>query len=191
MRIPNQSFVGARAQDAMGPGTRWRSRSRRVKRLLMPVLGAVLALAACSGTRSTPSTRYEGILLNGRELGAGELTREAGGDPTVQSYVAQHGNPDFVLAANSTNLELVYVQRSVLAYFHRTSPGVASTVSEVTPLPSALYQLLPPDIRAGTSAPMAVGVPACWTAPVTDGSCRTCCLGTSACTVQCTSAAAR
>jgi hypothetical protein len=163
-------------------------RSSPAKRIVLPVLGAAVMMAACAGTRSTPSTRYEGILLNGRELGAGELAREAGGDPTVRSYIAQHGNPDFVLPANPTNLELVYVQRSVLAYFHRTAPGVPSTVSEVTPLPSALYQLLPPDIRAGTSAPMAVGVPACWTAPVTDGSCRTCCLGTGACTVQCTPA---
>jgi hypothetical protein len=156
-----------------------------MRRGTLPALGALCLLAACAGTRSTSATRYEGILLNARDLGASELAREAASDPTVKAYVAQHGAPDFVLLASPTDLELVYAQRSVLAYFRRPEPGAASTVSEVTPLPSSLNQMLPADIRAGTSAPMTTSGASCWTAPVADGSCRTCCLGPGACTVQC------
>ena len=141
--------------------------------------------AACAGTRSTPATRYEGVLLNGRDLGAGQVAREAASDPTVKAYVAQHGNPDFVLVASPTDLELVSVTRSVLAYFHRPTAGAPSVVSEVTPLPSGLFQMLPADLRAGTSLPMNPVGPNCWTVPIADESCRTCCLGAAACTVQC------
>src|SRR4029453_18024198 len=112
-------------------------------------LAWLVCIAACAGSRSTPATRYEGILLDARNLGAGQVTREATSDPTVKAYVAQHGNPDFVLVASPTDLELVYVPRSVLAYFHRPAAGAPSVVSEVTPLPSGLYQMLPADIRAG------------------------------------------
>ncbi len=153
------------------------------------VLAACLLAACAAGVRSTPATRYQGILLNRRDLGATELAREAAHDPTVKAYLAQHGPPDFVLLASPTDLQLVYVQRSVLAYFRRPAPDAPSTVSEVTPLPSALNQMLPADLRAGTSAPMTTSGVSCWTAPVVDGSCRTCCLGPGACTVQCTLAA--
>jgi hypothetical protein len=146
----------------------------------------IVCIAACAGSRSTPATRYQGILLDARNLGAGQVTREAASDPTVKAYVAQHGNPDFILVGSTTDLELVYVSRSVLAYFHRPTPGAPSVVAEVTPLPSGLFQMLPADIRAGTGAPMNPGGPNCWTVPVADQSCRTCCLGTGACNVQCT-----
>jgi len=162
-----------------------------VRRLPLAILCTVCIVAACAGTRSTPATRYEGILLDGRKLGAGQVTREAAADPTVKAYVAQHGNPDYVLVASPRDLELVYVTRSVLAYFHRPTAGAPSVVAEVTPLPSGLYQMLPADIRAGTSAPINPVGPNCWTVPVADESCRTCCLGAGACTVQCTPATTR
>ena len=133
----------------------------------------------------------EGILLDARKLGAGQVTREAAGDPTVKAYVAQHGNPDFVLVASPRDLELVYVTRSVLAYFRRPTAGAPSVVSEVPPLPSGLYLMLPADLRAGTSAPINPVGPNCWTVPIADESCRTCCLGAGACTVQCTPATTR
>jgi hypothetical protein len=146
------------------------------------------SLAACSGMRSTPGTRYEGILLNGRELGAGEVTREAAGDPTVKAYVAQHPKPDFVLVATKRDLELVYTGRAVLAYFHRPEPGAPSVLGEVSPLPSGLYQMLPSDLRAGTGTPISPAGPNCWTVPVGELSCRTCCLTTQACTADCKAA---
>jgi hypothetical protein len=152
-------------------------------------IGLGLCAAACTGARSTPASRYQGILLNARDLGAGEVTREAGNDPTIKAYVAQHGSPDFVLVGGPRDVELVYAQRAVLAYFHRGDPGAPSTVSEVTPLPSALLQMLPQDLRAGTGEPLTRAGPSCWTAPVAGGSCRTCCLTTAACTVDCTRAA--
>lgn len=161
-----------------------------VRRAALHLLWLAGVVVACAGTRSTPATRYQGILLNGRELGAGELAREAQGDPAVKAYVAQHGQPDFVLLASPQDFQLVYVRRSVLAYFRRPAAGAPSTVSEVTPLPAALFQMLPADIRAGTSIGMQTGGPSCWTVPVAGESCRTCCLGPGACTVQCRAASA-
>ena len=134
----------------------------------------VASLAAGSGMRSTPGTRYEGILLNGRDLGAGEVAREAAHDPTIKAYVAQHPTPDFVLVASPRDVELVYTSRAVLAYFHRPEPRAPSVVSEVTPIPTGLYQMLPRDLRAGTGAPISRARPTCWTVPVGELSCRTC-----------------
>jgi len=151
------------------------------------VLGVLVWAAGCAGARSTPGTRYLGILLNARDLGAGEVMRQAAHDPTINAYVAQHGNPDFVLQASLLDTQLIYVWRSVLAYFHRDKPGAPSAVSEVTPLPSGLFQMLPSDIRAGTGAPLNPVGPNCWTVPIATGSCRTCCASRVACTVTCTS----
>jgi hypothetical protein len=153
-----------------------------------PWIVFVVAVAACGGMRSTPATRYEGILLDGRELGAGEVTREAAGDPTIKAYVAQHPKPDFVLVATKRDVELVYTGRAVLAYFHRPGPGAPSVLGEVSPLPSGLYQMLPSDLRAGTGAPISPAGPNCWTVPVGELSCRTCCLTTQACTADCKAA---
>jgi hypothetical protein len=151
--------------------------------LLMCLL---VGTAGCTGVRSTPATRYLGILLNARDLGASEVMRAAAHDPTIKAYVAQHGNPDFVLQASLLDTQLIYVWRSVLAYFHRDKPGAPSAVSEVTPLPSGLFLMLPSDVRAGTGVPLTPGAN-CWTAPIASGSCRTCCLSRTACTVNCTS----
>jgi hypothetical protein len=150
----------------------------------------VAALAACTPMRSTPGTRYEGILLNGRKLGVGEVAREAAHDPTIKAYVAEHPTPDFVLVASKRDVELVYTGRAVLAYFHRPQPGAPSVVSEVTPLPSGLLQMLPSDLRAGTASPISPIGPNCWTVPVGELSCRTCCVTTQACTVDCQAAPA-
>ena len=157
-----------------------------VPRGVVCVLGVVVFAAGCAGARSTPGTRYLGILLNARDLGAGEVMRQAAHDPTINAYVAQHGNPDFVLQASLLDTQLIYVWRSVLAYFHRDKPGAPSAVSEVTPLPSGLFQMLPSDIRAGTGAPLNPAGPNCWTVPIATGSCRTCCASRVACTVSCT-----
>jgi hypothetical protein len=151
------------------------------------VLAAVVSAVGCAGARSTPGTRYLGILLNARDLGAGEVMREAAHDPTIKTYVAQHGNPDFVLQASRLDTQLVYVRRSVLAYFHRAAPGAPSAVTEVTPLPSGLFQMLPSDPRAGTGTPLNPVGPNCWTVAIATGSCRTCCASRVACTVTCTS----
>jgi len=150
-----------------------------------PWLVFVVTVAACSGMRATPATRYEGIILNGRELGVGEVKREAAADPTIKAYVAQHPKPDFVLVASTRDVQLVYTGRAVLAYFHRPQPGAPSVLGEVSPLPSGLYNMLPSDLRAGTASPISPVGPNCWTVPVGALSCRTCCLSTQACTVEC------
>jgi hypothetical protein len=176
----------------IGDRQRWSraARARRGPQTMVRWVALGLAssacVAACTGMRSTPASRYEGILLNARELGAGQIAREAASDPTVKAYVAQHPQPDFVLVASPTDLQLVYVRRSVLAYFHRPAPDAPSVVREVTPLPSGLFQMLPPDLRAGTSVPLNAGGLNCWTVAVADQRCRTCCLGPGACSVQCT-----
>jgi len=158
----------------------------RVLRGAAWVAGLLLSTASCVGTRSTPSTRYLGILLNARDLGAGEVMRQAAADPTIKAYVAQHGNPDFVLQASRLDTQLIYVRRSVLAYFRREKPDAPSAVTEVTPLPSGLFLMLPSDLRAGTSAPLNPVGPNCWTVATATASCRTCCMSRVACTVSCT-----
>ena len=157
-----------------------------VQRGIACVLGVLMCAAGCAGLRSTPGTRYLGILLNARDLGAGEVMRVATHDPTIKAYVAQHGNPDFVLQASRLDTQLIYTWRSVLAYFHRDEPGAPSAVSELTPLPSGLLQMLPSDPRAGTGSPINPVGPNCWTVPIATGSCRTCCVSRVACTVSCT-----
>ncbi len=152
-------------------------------------LCAAALLAACTPLRSTSDTRYQGILLDGRNLGAGELRREAAADPTIAQYVAQHGAPDFILTASPRDVQLIYTWRRVLAYFRRPAAGEPSAVAEVSPLPSGLLQMLPADIRAGTGEPLRAAGPSCWTVEVADASCRTCCMGPGACSVDCTRAA--
>jgi hypothetical protein len=155
-----------------------------------PALATLALLAATlSGCgvplRSTEATRYQGMLLNARNLGADELARQTAADPTIARYVAQHGTPDFLLNGGPTDVQLVYAGRSVLAYFRRPEAGAPSTVYEVTPLPSGLLQMLPSDLRAGTAPPLNPAGPNCWTVPAGTRSCRTCCQGTAACVVQC------
>jgi hypothetical protein len=158
---------------------------------MRPAALATLALLAVAlpgcGTplRSTPAARYQGMLLNARNLGADELVRQSAADPTIADYVTKHGPPDFILNGGPTDVQLVYAGRSVLAYFRRPDAGAPSAVYEVTPLPSGLLQILPADLRAGTAAPLNPGGPNCWTVPAGTRSCRTCCQGTAACVVQC------
>jgi len=135
--------------------------------------------------RSTPATRYQGILLNARNLGADELARQSAADPTIARYVAEHGPPDFILTGGPTDVQLVYARPSVVAFFLRPAAGQPSTVSETTPLPSALLQMLPSDLRAGTAPPLQPFGPSCWTVPAGGQSCRTCCKGQTACVVEC------
>ena len=157
-----------------------------MRRFALVALGLfAVTVFGCPGVRSTPATRYQGILLNARNLGADEVARQSAADPTIARYVAQHGPPDFVLNGGPTDVQLVYARRSVLAYFRRPDAGAASIMFEVTPLPSSLLHMLPADMRAGTAPPLNPAGPSCWTVPAGEQSCRTCCQGTAACVVQC------
>jgi hypothetical protein len=51
--------------------------------------GGVLLVAACAPVRTTPETRYLGILLDARDLGEGEVRREAERDPAIARYHAR------------------------------------------------------------------------------------------------------
>jgi hypothetical protein len=157
-----------------------------MRQLALAALGLLaVTVVGCPGARSTPATRYQGMFLNARNLGADELARQSAADPTIARYVAQHGPPDFVLNGGPTDVQLVYADRSVLAYFRRPEAGAPSTVFETTPLPTGLVQMLPSDLRAGTPPPLRPVGPSCWTVPAGERSCRTCCQGTAACVVQC------
>src|SRR5262245_19990566 len=75
----------------------------RVAQFFSALLG-LLALAgvfACTGARGTPATRYLGLILNARGLGADELARAGAEDPTLRTYLAQHGGPDFLLVPSA------------------------------------------------------------------------------------------
>jgi hypothetical protein len=149
--------------------------------VLFAVFAAVLA---CTPLRSTRATRYEGILLNASDLGAEALEGEMARDPAIARYVAKAGEPDFVLVASPTDVELVYVQPSRLVHFHRDDPGGKSAPTEVTPIPSPLLHLLPRDLRAGTPRPLPQDT-ACWLVQTPSGPCRTCCANRQSCVVYC------
>jgi hypothetical protein len=149
------------------------------------ILGLAVAVAACSPLRSTPATRYQGMLLNARDLGADALRLEMERDPTVRQYVAGAGRPDFIVIGGLYDVELVYVPPSRLVHFHR-APDAATTVHEVTPIPTGLLQILPRDLRAGTPWPLNPGqYTTCWTVDVRAGSCRTCCATLTSCVTEC------
>ncbi len=169
--------------------TRWTFAGLLVRRRRAELAALALLAIALPGcgvpVRSTAATRYQGILLNARNLGAEEVARQTAADPTVARYLAEHPDPDFILTGAPTDMQLVYARRSVVAFFLRPAPDQPSTVSETSPLPSALLQMLPPDLRAGTAAPLQPLGPSCWTVPADGRSCRTCCRGQTACVVQC------
>ncbi len=150
----------------------------------------VAAVTACAPMRRDTASRYQGIMLNGRDLGAGEIDRLGASDPTLASYVASHSQPDFVYVATPTDVELVYRARSTLAHFHRPAPDAPSVVTEVTPLPNGVLNVLPADPRAGTPAQGAETdqplLASCWRTPAGGGECRTCCKGPIACSTSCT-----
>jgi hypothetical protein len=150
--------------------------------------GAILAslAACCAGLRHNAATRYQGILLDARDLGAAELARVCTDDPAVRAYVAAHGQPDFILVPDAGDVELIYYLPSVLAHFHRPAPGTPSALGVLSPLPESVLGLLPRDLRAGTPTPSPDNpVTACWTVAIGATSCRTCCAGTLACQTDC------
>ena len=148
-------------------------------------MGLAVAVAACTPVRSTPATRYMGMLLNARDLGAEALGVEMERDPSIRQYVAANGQPDFIVIGGINDVELVYVPPSRLVHFHRLPDVPASTVHEVTPIPTALLHILPRDLRAGTPSPTNLGTAACWTVAVEAGTCRTCCATLQSCVTEC------
>lgn len=146
-------------------------------------LALAMTLAACSPLRSTPATRYQGMLLNARGQGAEALRIEMQRDPSLREYVAQAGEPDFIVIGSWADVELVYVPASRLAHFHREAPDAPSGVEEVTPIPTGLLQILPQDLRAGTPRP--IKVRACWTVAKPVWACRTCCATRTSCVTEC------
>jgi hypothetical protein len=143
-------------------------------------------LAACQGLRHDTATRYQGMLLDARDLGAVELARLTAADPAVRAYVAAHGRPDFLLVPDASDVELIYYLPSVLAHFHRPAPDAPSALGVLSPLPDGVLNLLPRDIRAGTPTPSPENpITNCWTVAIGTTTCRTCCSGTLACQADC------
>lgn len=152
------------------------------------VLAVVLAAGcAATGARTTPQTRYEGMVLDTRKLGAEPLANAEKADPAVAAYVAKNGKPDFLILQPPKDVQLIYYTRSVAVQFHRPSPGAPSVVGQLTPLPNAVLANMPPDIRAGTPGFEAdqYGGADCWTVPVGTDACKTCCAGPENCVGTC------
>jgi hypothetical protein len=137
-----------------------------------------VVLVACGGVRHDTLSRYQGMILATRALGAERLRQEVIRNPAVLAWVAREGDPDFVYVAGPDELQLVYVQASRLAHFQ--GDGAEPTV--LSPLPSGLLALLPADVGAGT--PRAVGGTSCWTVSPPTGARRTCCRTARACTTE-------
>ena len=155
-----------------------------------------LGAAACATGRSSTvpaapaaDTRYLYQLLDVRKLGAQELARIEKVNPTVASYVATAGKPDFLIEPGPSDLQLVYYTRSLLVHFHQGANG-AWTSSQLTPLPTSLLGVLPGDIRAGTPTETGNEMTGCWATTIPTGSCQTCCtppdiVAAQNCTIQC------
>ena len=67
-------------------------------------LALAMTLAACTPLRSTPETRYRGMLLNARDLGADALRIEMRRDASLWEYVTQVGVPDFVVIGSASDV---------------------------------------------------------------------------------------
>ncbi len=107
-------------------------------------------------------------------------------DRAIRDYVARNGNPDFIYVPTATVVELVYVGSSRLILFYRDRPGTDSMTGELSPLPLEVANVLPVDIRAGTSGPIGGSTPAsCWTVSVAAHRCHTCCKGPLFCSTGC------
>jgi len=151
-----------------------------ITRALLACMLAAVVVGCATGRSSTVRAgsaidpRYLYQLVDARKLGAEELAHIEKLNPAVASYVAQAGRPDFVIEPGPNDVQLVYYSRSVLVHFHQGANGVW-TSSQVSPLPTSLLNVLPPDIRAGT--PTATGNESygCWATTITGGSCQTCC----------------
>ncbi len=152
------------------------------------VLAVVLATGcAATGARNTPQTRYEGMILDTRKLGAEPLANAQKADPAVAAYVAKNGKPDFLVLLPPNNVQLIYYTRSVVAQFHRPSAGAPSVLGELTPLPDAVLGNVPMDIQAGSPGREVgpFGGADCWTVPVGSDACKTCCAGPENCVGSC------
>lgn len=155
-------------------------------RRLAGLLCCIVVAAACGAPmRGDRATRYQGMLLDARELGAGEVERAAAADPAVRDWIGREGQPDFVLVASPQDFQLVYYQASKIVLFHRPAPEAPSEVGVAEPLPSGIRPLLPADVRAGTGEPPAGPAVGCWTVDVPSERCRTCCQTAMACTIAC------
>jgi hypothetical protein len=161
-----------------------------VRSILRSATPLLLVVAACTGLRSTPATRYEGIVLNARTLGAERVDDAIRANAAVREYVERNGRPDYIYEGGPGDLEIVYYETSRVAHFHTDPATGATQVGELTPLPTSLVNVLPSDIRAGTPAPLGVEDPEplpvqCWTVPVAAVECRTCCKTGTACSTAC------
>jgi len=144
------------------------------------------ALAACTPPYRPRVAQYQNIVLDARELGAKQLDIEMQRDRAIRDYVARNGNPDFIYVPTATVVELVYVRPSKLILFYRDRPGTDSVTGELSPLPLEVANVLPVDIRAGTSGPIGGSTPAsCWTVSVAAHRCHTCCKGPLFCSTGC------
>jgi hypothetical protein len=161
-------------------------RRGRAARAALALLPAAL-LATCAGLRSTPETRYRGMVLNARNLGEAQLRTEMARDERIRRHVETEGWPDYIYVAGPDDVELIHYRKSRLAHFRRDPRSGQTTVTELAPLPTPLVNLLEIDLRAGTPGPVSPETPAtnCWTVRLPGASCRTCCRGPLRCSTDC------
>ena len=139
---------------------------------------AVIVVAACRGMRSTA-----GDALRGHPAERAQPRRRRAGAaerPPIRPsarYVAEHGDAGLRPGRRHDRRAAGLRPPVGARVLPPAGGGPPSTVSEATPLPSALLQMLPSDLRAGTAPPLQPFGPNCWTVPAGEPSCRTCCQG--------------
>jgi hypothetical protein len=173
---------------AMDTDRRLPSQAERVTSAGVVGTGVLLftVLAACAPPYSPRVAQYQNIVLNARELGAKQLDIEMQRDPAIRDYVARNGNPDFIYVPSATVVELIYFRSSKLILFYRDQSGAGSVTGELSPLPLEVANVLPVDIRAGTSGPISGDTTvSCWTVSAATHRCHSCCEGPLICSTSC------
>lgn len=111
---------------------------------------AVAAGGGCASFRHGFSqARVEGQVLRATAgPGAERLEIESDFDPSVRTYVADRGLPDYIHVVSSRQVQLVYLERDEIAVFQREGFDPTSRVSVRSPIPEAIVARLPLRERA-------------------------------------------
>jgi hypothetical protein len=121
----------------------------------LPLVVALLApLAACTTWQHGYTlAEVEGQVLQASVgPGAERLELESRFDPSVRTYVANFGAPDYVYVVSRTQLQLVYLASDELVVFQRSGWSTASRVTARGPVPDALAEHFSPRDRARLAA---------------------------------------
>jgi hypothetical protein len=106
-----------------------------------------LGLLGCTTWHGATLPGYEGLVLGVQSgKGAESLRMEAGFDPTLEAWITEHGDPDYIHVVSGSVVELCYIAQDELVTFTRGWSSSSSAVA-TTPIPSRLSDRFNPADR--------------------------------------------